>query len=166
MHVYILTVVLYLSYVPTYIIIGCIPNYVVHRVCISQVGKVVYELKAIDLDDDPILRFKIDGNLSEARNEDGAVVKLVEYDFISTFDLNHVDGTLRVGHLIDREKVEIIKIVFIVEDEAAAKHKQVSSGMCAYVPPIYSYLLTFAFRADYHRAALISKFSFKHRFFF
>lgn len=88
----------------------------------------MHRLKAIDPDEKPVLRYKIDRDLSEARNEDGAVVKILEYDFISAFELNAVDGTLKVSRLIDREKVEIIKMVVKVEDLAATKGKQISSG--------------------------------------
>lgn len=91
-------------------------------------GKVIHKLKAIDPDEKPILRYKVDRDLSEARNEDGAVVKITEYDFLSAFELNPVDGTLRVSRLIDREKVETIRMMFVVEDLAATKGKQVSSG--------------------------------------
>lgn len=56
------------------------------------------------------------------------MVKITEYDFVSAFDLNSVDGTLKVARLIDREKVELIKLQLKVEDIAATKSKQVSSG--------------------------------------
>lgn len=95
-------------------------------------GKVVYKLKAIDPDEKPVLRFKIDRDLSEGRNEDGAMVKIIEFDFISAFELNPVDGTLKVSRLIDREKVEMIKIMLNVEDLAATKGKQISSGKYLY----------------------------------
>jgi hypothetical protein len=92
------------------------------------VGKVVHKLRALDLDEKPILRYRIDRDSSEARNEDGAVVKIVEYDFMSAFELNAIDGTLKVSRLVDREKVEIIKMAVTVEDLAAAKGKQMSAG--------------------------------------
>ena len=88
----------------------------------------VHKLRSVDLDEKPILRYKIDRDLSEARNEDGAVVKITEYDFMSVFDLNTIDGTLKVSRIIDREKVEIIKMTVTVEDLAAAKGRQMSSG--------------------------------------
>lgn len=91
-------------------------------------GKVVHKLKAIDPDEKPVLRYKVDRDSSEARNEDGAVVKITEYDFVSAFELNSVDGTLKVSRLIDREKVETIKLTLVVEDLAATNGKQVSSG--------------------------------------
>lgn len=100
---------------------------IIHMKENTPVGKVIHKLKAIDPDEKPILRYKVDRDLSEARNEDGAVVKITEYDFLSAFELNPVDGTLKVSRLIDREKVETIRMMFVVEDLAATKGNQVSS---------------------------------------
>lgn len=72
-----------------------------------------------------MLRYKIDVNASEARNEDGVIVRPTEYDWPSAFALNPVDGYLRVGKLLDREKVEIIRLALHVEDIAAVNGKQI-----------------------------------------
>ena len=88
----------------------------------------VHKLKALDLDEKPVLRYKIDRDASEAKNEDGAVVKVSEYDFMSAFELNAIDGTMKVSRIIDREKVEIIRLTVTVEDLAATKSKQMASG--------------------------------------
>lgn len=95
---------------------------------IFQVGKVVHKLKALDLDEKAVLRYRIDREASEARNEDGTVVKISEYDFMAAFELNAIDGTLKVSRIIDREKVDIIRLAVTVEDLAAAKGRQMSSG--------------------------------------
>lgn len=92
-----------------------------------KVGKVVHRLRAVDPDEKPVLRYKIDREQSEARNEDGAVVKISEYDFVSAFELNSLDGTLKMNRLIDRERVEIIKLAVTVEDLAATNGKQISA---------------------------------------
>ncbi len=83
---------------------------------------------AWDPDEKPILRFKIEANRSEAKNEDGSIVKISDYDFISAFDLNAVDGVLKTNRPIDRERVETIKMALKVEDLAATKGKQETSG--------------------------------------
>lgn len=72
-----------------------------------------------------MLRFKIDVNASEARNEDGVIVRPTEYDWPLAFALSPVDGYLRVGKLLDREKVETIRLALVVEDIAAVNGKQV-----------------------------------------
>lgn len=72
-----------------------------------------------------MLRYKIDVNASEARNEDGVIVRTTEYDWISAFALNPVDGYLRVGKLLDREKVETIRLALVVEDIGAINGKQI-----------------------------------------
>lgn len=61
-----------------------------------QVGTIVYRAQAYDLDEQPVLRFAIDRGGSIARDEDGIPVPVTEYDYMSLWDLNSVDGTLRV----------------------------------------------------------------------
>ncbi|KAM3963622.1 cadherin-23 [Aphomia sociella] len=85
----------------------------------TQVGKEIYRAVAYDLDEQPVLRYAIDRSGSVARDEDGIIVPVTEYDYLSLWDLNSVDGTLRVVRLLDREKVETIKLVLTVEDMAA-----------------------------------------------
>lgn len=62
----------------------------------TPVGTYAYRLMANDLDVKPKLRYFIDGNHSEARTEDGVIVKSSEYDYLSAFELNPVDGLIRV----------------------------------------------------------------------
>ncbi|XP_063377540.1 cadherin-23 [Cydia fagiglandana] len=90
----------------------------------TQVGTLVYRAQAHDPDSQPVLRFAIDKDASIARDEDGVLVPLTEYDYIAIWDLNAVDGTLRVVRLLDREKVETIKLVITVEDMAAVAGPQ------------------------------------------
>jgi hypothetical protein len=82
----------------------------------------------MDPDEKPVLRYHIDAENSEARSEEGTIIKSSEYDYMSLFDLNSVDGQLRVVKLLDRERVEIIRLGIRVEDLAASKEKQISSG--------------------------------------
>nr|XP_034827125.1 cadherin-23 [Maniola hyperantus] len=91
----------------------------VHVMENTQVGTIIYRAQAYDLDEQPVLRFALDKTASYAKNEDGVPVPLTEYDYLSLWDLNTVDGTLRVVRLLDREKVEIIKLTITVEDMAA-----------------------------------------------
>ncbi|VVC96242.1 unnamed protein product [Leptidea sinapis] len=44
----------------------------------------------------PVLRYAIDRASSFARDEDGVIVPATEYDYLSMWDLNTVDGTLRI----------------------------------------------------------------------
>ncbi|XP_062536316.1 cadherin-23 isoform X2 [Armigeres subalbatus] len=93
----------------------------------TPVGTYAYRLIANDLDREPILRYYMDSNTSEARSEEGALVKVTEYDYLSAFMLNSTDGLIRVIKLLDREKVEVIKLGFIVEDIAAELGKQTAT---------------------------------------
>lgn len=94
----------------------------------TQVGAYVHRIVANDPDIAPILRYRIDQNSSEARNEEGTLIKLQEYDYLAALELNAIDGLLRVKRLIDREKVETIKLGLIVEDLAALKGAQSASA--------------------------------------
>ncbi|KAJ8721348.1 hypothetical protein PYW07_002123 [Mythimna separata] len=85
----------------------------------TQVGTQIYRATAHDPDDQPVLRYAIDKTGSVARDEDGIPISMAEYDYLSLWDLNAVDGTLKVVRLLDREKLEIVKLVITVEDMAA-----------------------------------------------
>lgn len=92
-----------------------------------QVGKQIYRVIATDLDEHPVLRYHIDANSSEARSEEGAIIKPTEYDYVGAFELNPSDGLLRVVKILDREKVEKIRLGIVVEDVAAAQDRQIVS---------------------------------------
>nr|CAD7259201.1 unnamed protein product [Timema shepardi] len=95
----------------------------------TQVGKYVHNIRAVDPDEKPLLRYRISPENSEARNEEGTIVKSSEYDYVHMFDLNPMEGHLRVVKLIDRERVETIRLGLVVEDLAAVKKKQVTTGI-------------------------------------
>ncbi|XP_053979716.1 cadherin-23 [Hylaeus volcanicus] len=90
----------------------------------TQVGAYVHRVVANDPDIAPILRYRMDPNSSEARNEEGTLIKIQEYDYLSALELNALDGLLRVVKLIDRERVETIRLGLVVEDLAAIKGVQ------------------------------------------
>nr|CAD7442234.1 unnamed protein product [Timema bartmani] len=94
-----------------------------------NVGKYVHNIRAIDSDEKPLLRYRISPENSEARNEEGTIVKSSEYDYVHMFDLDPKEGHLRVVKLIDRERVETIRLGLVVEDLAAIKKKQVTTAM-------------------------------------
>ena len=93
-----------------------------------QVGHPVYRVVATDLDAKPVLRYRIDPDNTEARSEEGTIVKSSEYDFLSVMELGPIDGLLRVARLLDREQVEFIRLGLVVEDLAASKGRQIASG--------------------------------------
>ncbi|GLH04217.1 Cadherin-87A [Gryllus bimaculatus] len=95
----------------------------------TQVGQYIHKIQAIDPDDKPILRYRLDASNSEARSEEGTLIKSSEYDFMSMFELDPISGYLRVVKILDRERVETIRLGLTVEDLAAAKGKQVSSAI-------------------------------------
>ncbi|XP_063975231.1 cadherin-23 isoform X2 [Diachasmimorpha longicaudata] len=95
----------------------------------TEIGAYIHRIVAHDPDISPILRYRIDSNASEARNEEGTLIRLQEYDYLAALELNAIDGLLRVKRLMDREKVETIKLGLIVEDLAAVKGVQTASAI-------------------------------------
>lgn len=91
-------------------------------------GTIIHKIVAIDPDLKPVLRYKIDPNSSEGRNEDGTIIKPTDFNYLSAFDLNSVDGKLKIIKILDREKVETIKLGLVVEDLAGVKGKQTATG--------------------------------------
>lgn len=76
----------------------------------------------------PKLFYQVDPNSSEARNEEGTLIKIQEYDYLAALELNASSGQLRVVKLLDRERVEIIRLGLVVQDLYAAKGLQTASG--------------------------------------
>ncbi|XP_058798620.1 cadherin-23 isoform X2 [Phymastichus coffea] len=95
----------------------------------TQIGTYVHRIVANDPDIAPILRYKIDPNSSEARNEEGTLIRIQEYDYLAALELNAVDGLLKLVKLLDRERVETIRLGLVVEDLAAVKGVQVASAI-------------------------------------
>lgn len=62
----------------------------------TPVGTIIYRLVAHDLDANPILKYYLDASVSEARSEEGVLIKQSEYDFVSAFKLNPEDGVIKV----------------------------------------------------------------------
>ncbi|XP_018375495.1 PREDICTED: cadherin-23 [Trachymyrmex cornetzi] len=94
----------------------------------TQVGAYVHRIVAQDPDVAPILRYRVDPNSSEARNEEGTLIKVQEYDYLAALELNALDGLLRIVKLLDRERVETIRLGLVVEDLAAVRGLQTASA--------------------------------------
>lgn len=109
----------------------------------TPVGSAVIKLQATDPDQNPILRYKLNPEHSEARNEEGVLVKASEYDYQGAFELDAIQGELQVVKILDREKVEHIKLAITVEDLAAAKGKQLVEGKDRSKMEEYKLFLTF-----------------------
>lgn len=99
----------------------------------TQVGAYVHRIVANDPDIAPILRYRIDPNSSEARNEEGTLIRIQEYDYLAALELNAIDGLLRVIKILDRERVETIRLGLVVEDLAAVRGSQTASGRNEFV---------------------------------
>lgn len=64
----------------------------------TAVGTVIHQVIAHDLDTNPALRYFLDPSVSEARSEEGVLIKLTEYDYVNAFHLSPIDGVLKVSH--------------------------------------------------------------------
>uniref|UniRef100_A0A182YAM2 Cadherin domain-containing protein n=1 Tax=Anopheles stephensi TaxID=30069 RepID=A0A182YAM2_ANOST len=93
----------------------------------TPVGTEVYRLLASDPDDGAMLRYYIDRSQSEGKTEEGALVKLDDYDFVAAFVLNETNGLLKIAKLLDREKIAEIKLACVVEDVAAERGDQMAN---------------------------------------
>ncbi|XP_064108915.1 cadherin-23-like isoform X3 [Macrobrachium nipponense] len=94
----------------------------------EAVGHYVHRVEAVDLDAHPRLRYSIDIESSEARNELGAIVKPSEYNYAEAFEISEVEGVIRTVSPLDREKVEVIRLALVCEDIEAATGKQTSTA--------------------------------------
>lgn len=92
-------------------------------------GQFVHRVLATDPDEKSSLRFSIDRDNCEARSEEGTIIKPSEFDFLSAFELNSIDGLLKVVKLLDRERVEVIRLAIKVEDVSSVNGIQSTSGI-------------------------------------
>ncbi|KAK7024511.1 Cadherin-23 [Halocaridina rubra] len=92
------------------------------------IGFYVHRVEAVDLDARPRLRYSIDIENSEARNELGAIVKPTEYNYAEAFEIGEVEGVIRTKGQLDRERVEVIRLALICEDIEAATGKQTATA--------------------------------------
>ncbi|RZF38140.1 hypothetical protein LSTR_LSTR005501 [Laodelphax striatellus] len=99
----------------------------------TRVGQVVHRVVAQDPDESPVLRYTLDLDSCEARSEEGTIVKASEFDFLSAFELNPLDGLLKVVRLLDREKVETIRLAIRVEDLGSTTGVQTDTAVLTIV---------------------------------
>ncbi|XP_063590983.1 cadherin-23-like [Penaeus indicus] len=94
----------------------------------EESGFYVHRVEAVDLDARPKLRYSIDALNSEARNEEGVIVKPTEYNYADAFEISEVEGVIRTASQLDREKIEVIRLALICEDQEAATQKQTATA--------------------------------------
>ena len=87
-------------------VLGSLPT--LHVLENLQVGSLIYQVEASDLDDTPILRYKFNSQNCEARNEEGVLVKPSEYDYLAAFDLDPINGELKVLGLYISERTSYL----------------------------------------------------------
>jgi len=93
----------------------------------SPKGTFITQVRGVDPDEKPILRYRLDFNKSEGRNQDGRIVKGLPLHTIFSLDGN--DGILRMGGgKLDRETVEFIRLTVEVEDKGSENGKQVDTS--------------------------------------
>ena len=94
-------------------------------------GRIVHRVVASDLDSDSRLEYKLMRTEVEGRTEEG---RLVVGSQISTlFDIDKLDGSVRLTGSLDREKVETLRLPIQVEDKNAQTPNQVASGIKHYI---------------------------------
>ncbi|XP_060525001.1 cadherin-23 isoform X2 [Cylas formicarius] len=83
----------------------------------SPVGVPVTKINATDLDDSADLRYTIDSDKCEAKNELGVVLKPSEVNCSSFFSVSSKTGLITIARLIDRETVESFRLGVLVRDD-------------------------------------------------
>ena len=89
-------------------------------------GFFITRVSATDLDERSMLKYYIDYNQSEAKNDQGSFVDSIYYN--NSFSINSMDGTVRLARELDRETWDQIKLYLMVEDIAAATKGQTATG--------------------------------------
>lgn len=51
-----------------------------------------------------------------------------EYSYADAFEISEVEGVIRTASQLDREKIEVIRLALICEDQAAATQKQTATA--------------------------------------
>ncbi len=82
----------------------------------ARPGHFLTKLKASDPDSSSKLRYFLDAENSEAKNEEGRILTRREADAEDLFEIDSQSGEIRVVGELDREKIENIKLVVGVED--------------------------------------------------
>jgi hypothetical protein len=96
----------------------------------SPKGHYITQVRGSDPDSAAVLRYSINYNKSEARNENGRILKGL--DLAKLIEIDPIDGIVRVGSgaLLDREVVETIRLELSVQDIASETGEQkATAGM-------------------------------------
>lgn len=92
----------------------------------TPVGTVITDIVAMDPDATSDLRYKFD--FCEAKSERGTPLKQSDFDCLSAFNIGETDGVITMAKLLDRETVEMLQIVVLVEDVGSDTGPQVAKG--------------------------------------
>lgn len=94
----------------------------------TPVGAIVATMKAKDLDSSSVLKYKINGDSCEARNEQNILLKSSHFNCTGSFHLDANTGVVTIAKQLDREVVEMISISVIVEDVASETGQQIDKS--------------------------------------
>lgn len=83
---------------------------------------------ATDLDSSAIIRYSLDPNRCEAKNERGILLRVVDFNCSQYFHLDQFDGSLRIAKVIDRELTDAITLGVRAEDVASDTGAQIDTG--------------------------------------
>lgn len=86
-------------------------------------------MRAKDLDENAILRFRLDANQCEAKTDRGTLLTPDLFNCEKYFKLGETDGVVTTNKILDRELFEVVVLGVIVEDVAAENGLQIDSGI-------------------------------------
>ena len=91
----------------------------------ATVGSVVARLEATDPDSRARLSFSLDSRHSRAKTEQG---RRPDWDWAQMFSVDPSSGEVSVSAPLDREKVEELELLVVVEDLAAVGERQITQA--------------------------------------
>lgn len=86
-------------------------------------------LRAKDLDENAILRFRLDSNQCEAKTDRGTLLTSDLFNCEKYFKLGETDGVITTIKMLDRELFEVVILGVIVEDVASESGLQIDAGI-------------------------------------
>lgn len=85
-------------------------------------------LRAKDLDENAVLRFRLGVNQCEAKTERGTLLTSDSFNCDKFFKLGETDGIITTTKTLDRELFEVVILGVVVEDVASENGLQIDAG--------------------------------------
>lgn len=109
--------------------VWCFMKFKANKIKCFQVGSILTRLRAKDLDENAILRFRLDPKQCEAKTERGTLLPGDIFSCDKYFKLGETDGVITTAKTLDRELFEVVILGVIIEDVASESGLQIDTGI-------------------------------------